>query len=144
MQLRIAVSVVAVTVGLGAYLAPVTATGGQALADGVYTEAQAERGKEIYDDKCSACHVQDLSGGGDGMAPSLAGRFFNKTWEGRTVAELYAATMTMPPGEENTITDQDRIDTVAYVLSFSKFPAGQTELEGDMAKLKPLKLSFQQ
>lgn len=144
MQLKMAVAAVVALVGVGAYLAPVAATGGQALSDGVYTAEQAERGKTLYDDKCSACHVGDLSGGGDGMAPSLAGRFFNKTWEGRTVAELYAATMTMPPGEENTITDQDRIDMIAYVLSYSKFPAGKTALEADMAKLKPLKLSFQQ
>jgi mono/diheme cytochrome c family protein len=146
MQARIVMLVGAVLVGLVAYLAPAKATGRQAvsLADGVYTAAQAEKGQALYDDRCSACHVQDMSGGGDGMAPSLAGRFFNKTWEGRTVAELYAATMTMPPGEENTITDEDRIDIIAYVLSYNKFPAGSTALEPDMARLKPLKLSFQQ
>lgn len=144
MQLKMAVATVVVMVGVGAFLAPQAATREQALSDGVYTAEQAERGKALYDDKCSACHVQDLSGGGDGMAPSLAGRFFNKTWEGRTVAELYAATMTMPPGEETTITDEDRIDVIAYVLSYSKFPAGKTPLKADMAVLKPLKLSFQQ
>jgi S-disulfanyl-L-cysteine oxidoreductase SoxD len=146
MKVKIAVAALAVLVGFGAYLAPVTATSGQtaSLADGVYTTEQAERGQAVYDDKCSACHVQDLSGGGDGMAPSLAGRFFNKTWEGRTVAELYASSMMMPPGEEKTVSDQERIDIIAYVLQFNKFPAGDTELEADMAKLKPLKLSFTQ
>lgn len=146
MKAKIGVSALAVLVGLGTYLAPVRATTGQpaSLADGVYTTEQAERGQAVYDDKCSACHVQDLSGGGDGMAPSLAGRFFHKTWEGRTVAELYAGSMMMPPGEETTVSDQDRIDIIAYVLSFNKFPAGDTPLEPDMAKLKPLKLSFNQ
>ena len=146
MKAKIAVAALAVLVGFGAYLVPVAATGFQAasLADGVYTTEQAERGKVVYDDKCSACHVQDLSGGGDGMAPSLAGRFFNKTWEGRSVAELYAGTIMMPPGEEKTISDQNRIDTIAYVLSVNKFPAGAAPLEADMAKLKPLKFSFAQ
>jgi S-disulfanyl-L-cysteine oxidoreductase SoxD len=145
MKAKIAVSGLAVLIGFGAYLAPVAATSGQpSLADGVYTAEQAARGKVVYDDKCAACHVQDLSGGGDGMAPSLAGRFFHKTWEGRTVAELYAGTMMMPPGEEKTISDQDRIDIIAFVLEFNKYPAGKTPLEADMAKLKPLKLSFTQ
>ena len=146
MTAKIGVSVLAALVGFGAYLAPVSATSGQAasLADGVYTAEQAARGKAIYEEKCSACHVQDLSGGGDGMAPSLAGRFFNKTWEGRTVAELYAGSMMMPPGEEKTVSDQERIDIIAFVLEFNKFPAGTTPLEADMAKLKPLKFSFPQ
>lgn len=146
MTAKIAVAMATVAFGVAVYLAPVAATAGQAasLADGVYTAEQAARGKAVYDDKCSVCHVDDLSGGGDGMAPSLAGRFFNKTWEGRTVAELYAGTMMMPPGEEKTISDQDRIDSIAYVLSVNKFPAGAAPLEADMAKLKPLKFSFAQ
>lgn len=146
MTAKILVSACAVLVGVGAFLAPVSAGSMQAasLADGVYTAEQAARGKAIYEERCSTCHVQDLSGGGDGMAPSLAGRFFNKTWEGRTVAELYAGTMMMPPGEEKTISDQDRIDVIAFVLEFNKFPAGKMPLEADMAKLEPLKLSFTQ
>lgn len=146
MTTKVAVGVLAVAFGAGVYLAPAGAAGRQAasLADGVYTKEQAERGRALYEDKCSTCHVQDLSGGGDGMAPALTGRFFNKTWEGRTVAELYAATMMMPPGEEKTISDRDRIDIVAYVLSYNKFPAGSAPLEPDMAKLKPLKFSFSQ
>lgn len=146
MKAKIAVAAVAMLVGIGAYLAPVAATGRQAasLADGAYTADQAKRGKAVYDDKCAICHVQDMSGGGDGMAPGLAGRFFNKTWEGRTVAELYAGTIMMPPGDEKSVSDQDRIDTIAYVLQFNKFPEGTTPLEVDMGKLKALKFSFTQ
>ncbi len=31
--------------------------------DGVFTAAQADRGKVVYERFCSSCHLEDLSGG---------------------------------------------------------------------------------
>jgi mono/diheme cytochrome c family protein len=110
--------------------------------DGVYAAAQATRGKALYDDKCSACHVGDLSGGGDGMASPLAGADFLKTWDGKSLGDFFAQVQRMPMGEEKTMTDAQRADVVAYILQFNKMPAGQAELKGDPAALKPIKIAF--
>ena len=37
--------------------------------DGVYSEAQADRGKSIYEQNCAFCHLSDLTG--QGFAPAL-------------------------------------------------------------------------
>ena len=85
-RMKAAVAVV-VLAGWGASLAAAGAAA-QAPAstqDGVYSAAQATRGKKLYDDKCSACHVADLSGGGDGMASPLTGPDFLKSWDGKSM-----------------------------------------------------------
>ena len=48
----------------------------------------------------------------------------------------------MPMGDEKSMTDEQRADVVAYLLQFNKMPAGQAELKGDPAALKPIKIAF--
>ncbi len=48
--------------------------------DGVYTAAQAARGKALYFDNCVACHGDQLQGGED--SPPLAGVAFTHRWGG--------------------------------------------------------------
>ena len=58
--------------------------------DGVYTEAQAERGREHYRAICGYCHRDDLSGGGsEAGAPALRGPFFLNQWRGRPLVDLF-------------------------------------------------------
>lgn len=106
--------------------------------DGVYTAEQAKRGQAAYDDNCSTCHLADMSGGGDGIAPSLTGAEFLKFWDGKTMAELFEKAEMMPPGMEASVTAEQRADILAYVLSHNKVPAGQTELPHEAAALKTI------
>ncbi|MGE0043544.1 MAG: cytochrome c, partial [Vicinamibacterales bacterium] len=76
----------------------------KSIWDGVYTAEQAKRGQAAYDDNCSTCHLADMSGGGDGIAPSLAGADFLKAWDGRTMADLLEQAELMPPGMEASVT----------------------------------------
>ena len=48
--------------------------------DGVYTEAQAERGGVQYTESCAGCHAPDLRG--DNTSPSLVGQSFAFLWGG--------------------------------------------------------------
>ena len=41
----------------------VTAQAGRTIADGVYTDTQAQRGQAIADDQCGVCHGPTLAGG---------------------------------------------------------------------------------
>jgi broad specificity phosphatase PhoE len=54
--------------------------------DGVYTEAQAERGKAAYTQSCVFCHGPELAGTGE--AKPLAGPEFLSSWNGLSVGEL--------------------------------------------------------
>src|SRR5258705_1365693 len=54
--------------------------------DGVYSDAQAKRGRELYSAKCLSCHGADLSGGE--MAPPLVGVGFQSNWNGLSAGDL--------------------------------------------------------
>lgn len=128
----------AATTGLGAPEPVVAAQAPKAVTEGVYTAAQAARGKEAYSNTCEACHKADLSGFGDGMAPALDGEDFVKGWSGKTLADLFEKVQTMPPGEETKVTDKERADIIAHILSVNHYAAGQAELGADAAALKQI------
>jgi mono/diheme cytochrome c family protein len=118
--------------------APPQAPGGaNNVAAGVYTAAQADRGKELYSMQCSACHADDLSGGGS--FPPLAGADFVANWNGKTVGDLFDKIhSTMPASAPGSLTEQQTADLIAYMLSMSKYPAGMTELAAEMAPLQQI------
>src|SRR5687768_15554011 len=56
------------------------------VKDGVYTDAQAKRGRDLYDKHCAECHGGNLRGFEYG--PALAGSDFMRVWEKKSLAEL--------------------------------------------------------
>jgi S-disulfanyl-L-cysteine oxidoreductase SoxD len=103
--------------------------------DGVYSIAQAARGKAQYTQACANCHMDDLSG--SGQALPLAGDAFTETWEGQSVGDLFDLIHnTMPQDKPGTLSPDATVDVIAYLLQFNKFPAGSTELKSDPATLK--------
>ena len=96
--------------------------------DGVYTEAQAERGKAIYLEHCTKCHGPTLMGGGAGAGP-LQGAVFSSNWNGVPLgAMLDRVRTTMPQDKPMTLSRQQIADVLAYVFSVNKFPPGKAEL----------------
>jgi S-disulfanyl-L-cysteine oxidoreductase SoxD len=109
-------------------------------ADGVYTADQAARGKTVYGDNCASCHMDDLSG--SGQALPLAGDAFTETWEGQSVNDLFDLIHnTMPQDKPGTLTPDQTVDVISYVLQYNKFPAGSDELKNDPAALKNIMIS---
>src|SRR3954451_23666218 len=53
--------------------------------DGVYSQAQADRGKGLYSEQCASCHGSELTGGE--MAPPLSGGEIMAGSEGVTVGD---------------------------------------------------------
>ena len=51
------------------------------VSDGVYSEAQAARGKAVYEAQCAFCHQSDLRG--QGFAPGLVEDVFSQQMAGR-------------------------------------------------------------
>ena len=96
--------------------------------DGVYTEAQAKRGEEIYADRCVRCHGATLSGGTDGAGP-LSGPTFKGNWNGVALGDMVERMrLSMPQDKPATLSRQQTADVLAYILSVNEFPAGKTEL----------------
>ena len=116
--------------------------------DGVYSDAQARRGEQVFKTSCSYCHKDDLSGGffddGLGRAPALAGkRAFDSSlvekWGGQTLAELVATVAaTMPQNRPSSLTLENYLDVVSYVLSKNDVPAGPRDLTGDVDALSAI------
>ncbi|HTX16362.1 MAG TPA: cytochrome c [Candidatus Baltobacteraceae bacterium] len=107
---------------------------------GVYTDAQAKQGKDVYSQNCASCHLDDLSG--SGQALPLAGDSFMQSWEGQTVDDLFEVIHdTMPQDKPGTLTPDQVVNAIAYILQFNKFPSGQTALPSDPAALKAILIS---
>ena len=132
--LGVCVAIWAVSVMYGS----VAAQAPKSVWDGAYTDEQATRGSAAFKENCAECHGQDLSG--DGFAPALAGADFMNAWNGLTVGDLFdRIRISMPPGKEASLPSQGKIDIVAYILSFNKFPAGKTELPPQLEVVKQIK-----
>ena len=102
--------------------------------DGVFTAAQAERGKANFlSGRCGGCHMLDLTGD---RGPALKGNDFLAHWENGSVVTLFDKIReTMPPNSPNETTDDAKIDIVAYLLLSNGFPAGKTELRAEAESL---------
>ena len=123
MQAALTFLTVAVIIGI---FSPIAAQDPPAIWTGVYTAAQAERGRTVIQNHCSECHHEDLSGG---EGPALVGPTFMIKWETHTVERLFHKIRdTMPDVGSDAVSDSQKLDTVAYILQQNGFPAGDREL----------------
>lgn len=76
-------------------------------------------GEDLYQQSCISCHAGDGSGTGSNTGPALWGDdSFN---DGAGIARMTKMAgyvqQNMPPGAENTLSDQEAADIAAYILS---------------------------
>jgi len=110
--------------------------------DGVYNEAQAARGKQLYGGNCSACHQAGLEGAD--LAPALKGDSFVTRWTDSSVDDMVTAiSASMPFDAPGSLSAQQYVDIVMYLLSENKFPAGKEEIKADPAVLKTIAITKQ-
>ena len=108
--------------------------------DGVFTEIQAERGRAVYAGACGLCHGRRLNGAPEDpdmrSTPPLARARFVRSWNGRSLATLFEYTRaTMPEDNPGSLTDEEYVDVIAYMLSVGGMPAGEAELPPDLGRL---------
>ncbi len=109
--------------------APVSAQAKRNVWDGVFTDAQAQRGETVYKAKCGFCHRDDLKGSVDG-GPPLRDQQFVGRWEGLPLSEmLKVISEEMPENDPGTLKPQEYLDIMTFLLKFNGFPAGATELQ---------------
>jgi mono/diheme cytochrome c family protein len=107
-------------------------------SNAVYSEAQAARGRGLYVEHCAACHGMMLEG--QNSVP-LSGATFQVRWadEKHTVDDLFYIVRTLMPYEQPaTLSKQEYVDIVAYILMMNGYPAGDRALPADPAVLKEI------
>ena len=98
------------------------AGGHPSTLDGVYTEAQARRGKDVYFGSCRSCH----------SAESHTGETFAQWWKGKPLSDLFVFIATkMPKNDPGSLAPEDAADVVAYLLKMNVMPVGKHELPPD-------------
>ncbi|HEX5070177.1 MAG TPA: cytochrome c [Vicinamibacterales bacterium] len=112
--------------------APSTATPTTTLG-GVYTQAQADKGEELYYGVCVACHPRGY----------YTGDNFKKNWSGRPLSDLYDWVKTkMPKSEPGSLTPKQSVEVMAYILQENKMPAGKTAMPTDRAVLRKIRIQL--
>jgi mono/diheme cytochrome c family protein len=104
---------------------------------GVYTKAQAERGRATYFAACASCHGTQLQGDTD--APDLSGNSFLRRWADRSVGTLFTYVESqMPVGRPRSLGAQGYAEVVAHILAANGFPDGPQELPANGAALEKI------
>ena len=111
--------------------------GGRKIWDGIYTKAQADRGKPAFEQSCGRCHNNELVG--SERAPALKGDGFFSHWENDTLDKLFTKIRdTMPAGGIESVTDAGKLDILAYIISMNGAPAGREELSIELPALEAI------
>lgn len=100
-----------------------------ALLQGVYTEAQAESGKALFDQNCATCHNADFY------------KATFQTWRGQPAQYLFEQVMSaMPADKPGALLDKEYEDVFAYVINILGFPAGDTRLDYASGMMMDIKI----
>jgi mono/diheme cytochrome c family protein len=95
---------------------------------GVYSSAQAERGKANFEAACARCHHVELTG--TDRAPALKGDNFWSHWENETLNTLFNKVRDqMPPNFGTILEPEAKLDIIAYLLLTNGLPQGSEELK---------------
>ena len=108
--------------------------------DGVFTQAQADRGRDQYRKSCASCHKADLLG--ESAAPPLAGPEFSQRWVGSNVDDLLTTIRrSMPQDGPDSLGTPAYVDLVSYLLSVNGSPAGANDMPLESAGLKQIQFT---
>ncbi len=100
-------------------------------SSGVFTEAQAARGEGAYKTSCQSCHAKS----------EYTGDKFKTAWVSKTAFDIFDVIRTqMPEDNPGSLERAQYVDIVAYIFSLNAFPVGSTELGGDDAALKKVRI----
>jgi len=84
-----------------------------------YTAMQAQRGQEVFEATCSACHALG----------EFRGQMFRLTWMASPIGHFYQLiATTMPQDAPGSLEPADYAAVVAYILQLNGHPAGSVEL----------------
>src|SRR5205085_6011017 len=99
----------------------------------LFTEAQAAKGEAVYQKVCIDCHEKLEYTGGD----------FRAKWNNKPVFDLFdLIRSTMPDENPGTLSNQEYIDVIGYMMKLNGVAAGKTALPPDGEALKKIKIEL--
>src|SRR6476646_10351597 len=133
------VLIIAIAVSTRSFMQSSGGTGNESKLS--YSKAQADHGKAVYTQFCVNCHLDNLKGkcdenlsstsyvcGATGNAPPLVGASFTKRFY--SVGDLYSRVKwTMPANRHNSLSTEDYLSVVAYILQANGIAAGSDDLK---------------
>jgi mono/diheme cytochrome c family protein len=101
------------------------------LPPATYTADQARAGKQVYESTCAKCHPPG----------QLDGETFEVGWNERRVSDLFSLlSNTMPQDKPGSLTDDQYLDVVAYLLQRNHVPEGKVALPADSSALRGMRI----
>lgn len=98
---------------------------------GLYTRAQAEQGKDLYEIECTICHAPR----------EFAGPVFQRRWLTPPVSGIFVHIMnTMPQDAPGSLSPEQTAAIVAYILELNGQPAGPEPLPTETEKLTQIRV----
>jgi Cytochrome C oxidase, cbb3-type, subunit III len=89
---------------------------------GVYTEAQAAKGRDTFASLCTGCHT----------VASHTGPAFMNNWRGYPLSELFGyMSSQMPKSDPGSLAPTQYVQLIAYILKLNGMPAGLRDLPVD-------------
>ena len=100
---------------------------------GIYTDAQAAKGEDMYYTLCVGCHPK----------AAYSGASFKTNWAGKPLSELYDWVLNkMPKNDPGSLTPGESIEVIAYILKLNQMPAGKTPLAPNAAQLFRIRIQL--
>jgi S-disulfanyl-L-cysteine oxidoreductase SoxD len=112
---------------------------------GVYTKAQATRGKDLYATHCARCHGETLAGkfiSDSSAPPPLRGERFTTNWIDLTLLDLHTRLRTtMPPDMPGSLKNEEYTDILTFLLEQNGYPQGNDPLPSTDDALKAIAIT---
>jgi mono/diheme cytochrome c family protein len=97
-----------------------------------FSQAQASRGRDVYEATCANCH----------QPGQFIGQRFVDDWNDRRVGDFYSLVRaTMPVDNPGGMKEQEYLDVVAYLLQANHAPASPDSLSADTTIMRGRKIS---
>ncbi len=109
---------------------PAELPGAASLPAATYDAAQATRGQVVYQSTCAHCHAPGQQ----------SGAAFTTAWNNRRVSDLHSILVnTMPQNKPGSLSDQQYIDVIAYMLKMNNVAVGAA-LPSDTSALRKVRI----
>ena len=105
--------------------------GQRSTGQGVYSREQWLRGQDVYAGLCASCHP----------AVTHVGPVFTRSWAGKKLSDLFGFLRErMPKNDPGSLSEQEYVDVMSYMLRLNGMPAGADELPADSLALTKIRI----
>jgi hypothetical protein len=105
--------------------------GQRSTGQGVYSRQQWMRGRDVYAGLCAGCHP----------AITHVGPMFTTSWAGKKLSDLFGFLRErMPKNDPGSLSEQEYVDVMSYMLRLNGMPSGVEELPADSVALTKIRI----